>query len=742
MNGRIGALCAAVVVSAAGVCGGGPTAGAPATPADMDALGRAILGRVGPALVRVEYTLQTDKGEEPGMRGYGGGRMSGSLAEERPVEAAGLLLSPTRVVTPMPGLHPRFVKEVAVRVGGRVIPAEPWAYGRTQDAVILALSKPAEGVRPADFDAKAAGPFYAVMSFLAGGGWQTTVTPMPAALTVRESGERFVAAPEHCLVVAASGLAVGVSTTGELPVDGSWKGSPLDWDLVQADEVARLLADLEARAGKCLLRVALSFRSPPKRAGRGMYDPDDYGEDGSTTEKNVVGVLVDDRTVLVLASLPPKTTARLERIAAHPKAGPPAPAKFHATLKDYGAFVATLEKPLSAPAVLADGKCLALRHRLLLSAEVVVQGEGRVDHYWLRRVESFSVGWRRQIYPDVCGPYGPDGGRSLFLFDAAGRLAVLPVARRERVTTEDRWYPREGLSTFAGYLRAVLADLPAHADKTNVPLTPAEESRLAWLGVELQALNRDLARVNKVAHLTRDGQTGTIVSYVYPGSPADQAGIKPGQVLLRLHVKGHPKPLEVRLESYGYEGMDFPWEHLDRMDERYFERLPTPWPPAENTFTRALTDLGIGKGFTAELAQDGKTFTKDFQVVLGPPHYDSAPRYKDEALGITVRDLTYEVRRYFRKKPDEPGVIISKVEPGSKASVAKLRPFEIITQVNDQPIRSAQDLAKAVKGQSELRLAVKRMTKGRVVRIDMTAPAPKPPDRPAPPRGPIRPEPE
>ena len=742
MNGRIGVLCAAMVVSAAGVCGGQAPPGAPAAPADVDAVARAILERVGPALVRVEYTLQTDKGEEPAALGFAGGGMSGSLAEERPLEVAGLLLSPTRVITPMLVLHPRFIKEVAVRVAGRAIPATPWAYGRTQGAVILALSKPAQGAAPAGFDAKATGPFYAVTSFLAGGCWQTTVTPIPAALTIRESGERFLMAPEYCLVVGASGRPVGMSTNGELPTDGSWKGAPLDWDLLKADPVARLLADLEAHAGKCLLRVALSFRSPRKAAGRGMYDPDDYMEDGSATEKNVVGVLVDDRTVLVLASLPPKTTARLERIAAHPKAGPPAPAKFQATLKDYGAFVATLDKPLSAPAVLSDAKPLALRHQLLLSAKVVVQGESRVDHLWLRQVESFSIGWRRQIYPRVFGGFGREGRTSLFLFDTSGRLVVLPVARREPVSTEDRWHSREDVSTCAVYLKAVLGDLPAHADKTNVPLTPAEESRLAWLGVELQALNRDLARVNKVAHLTRDGQTGAIVSHVYPGSPADQAGIKPGQILLRLHVKGHPKPLEVRLERGGYEGMDFPWEHLDGMDERYFERLPTPWPPAENTFTRALTDLGFGKSFTAEFAQDGKTFTKDFQLVQGPPHYDSAPRYKDEALGITVRDLTYEARRYFRKKPDEPGVIISKVEPGSKASVAKLRPFEIITQVNDQPIRSAEDLAKAVKGQSELRLAVKRMTKGRVVRIDMTTPPAKPPDRPAPRRRPLPPEPE
>jgi hypothetical protein len=56
---------------------------------------------------------------------------------------------------------------------------------------------------------------------------------------------------------------------------------------------------------------------------------------------------------------------------------------------------------------------------------------------------------------------------------------------------------------------------------------------------------------------------------------------------------------------------------------------------------------------------------KDFEIALGPRHYGSSPRYKFRTLGLTVRDLTYEVRRYFRCEPDAPGVIVSKIEPGA-----------------------------------------------------------------------------
>ena len=94
---------------------------------------------------------------------------------------------------------------------------------------------------------------------------------------------------------------------------------------------------------------------------------------------------------------------------------------------------------------------------------------------------------------------------------------------------------------------------------------------------------------------------------------------------------------------------------------------------------------------------------------------------KSKAVGVTVREMTYEVRRYFQKKPDDPGVIVSAVEPGSKAGVGGVRPYEIVTHVNGKPVKGVKDFEKLVKEQAELRLAVLRMTKGRLVKLRMGA---------------------
>jgi len=231
----------------------------------------------------------------------------------------------------------------------------------------------------------------------------------------------------------------------------------------------------------------------------------------------------------------------------------------------------------------------------------------------------------------------------------------------------------------------------------------------------------------KVSDITNDGQTGAIVSYVYPGSPAEEAGVQPRWILLRLNIPGQPKPLEVQTSEWVFETQEFPWEQYDELPEMYYDEIPTPWAPTENRFTRALTDLGFGTAFEAEFFADGQIVKKNFTVVESPPHYDTAPRYENDALGMTVQDMTYEVRRYFLKDPEEEGIVISKVQPGSLASVAGVKPHEIITTVNDKPVYSAKDFEDLIADQTNLRLHVMRMTSGRNVKMSLPSFSPEEP---------------
>ncbi|MCK4600987.1 MAG: hypothetical protein KAU28_00875, partial [Phycisphaerae bacterium] len=654
------------------------------------------------SLAQAEYTVKFDKGEAP--RGGVSTYLEHFVEEERPLEIAAFVLSPTEVVIPDPMIHPRFIEAVAVRFGDELVEASPAAYATDQNAMILKLDKPLKGAKPLKFDAGKDGPYLAVTYELRDDAWFISVRNLSAKVALTQAGRQFQFMPSCCLIVDSEGTAVGIAAKKEMPVDDSWKGSPLEWPAMSVAEMAEALEKLDKAVSQDVLHVRLSFRSPKKTSRR--------DGDGGRTEHNVLGGLIDKNRILVLANLKPKVTARLERIVVRLPDGEPVAAEFTCTLKDYGAFIATLEKPLPGALTISTEKITNYRNKLLLGAEVALRGEKVTTYLCRNRITGFDMGWKRHIYPEACGK-----DKNLMLFEATGELVALPIIRREKVSLERSWSRKGGELTAAAQLAELLLDLAENSDPGNVPLTEQEENRLAWLGAELQPLNKELARINKVSDLTKDGEIGALVSCVYPDSPAGKADVKVGDVLIRLHVEDHPKPIDVKVEEYGFGSRPFPWEHYDRMPEYYYDRIPCPWPPAENNLTRALTDLGFGRKFTAELFRDGEIIRKDFIVAESLPHYDSAARYKSDDLGLTVRDVTYELRRYFQRTPKDPGVIVSKIEPGSKASVAGIKPYEIVTRVNDKPVMNVKDFEEFIAEGGELRLSIKRMTKGRVVKI-------------------------
>ncbi|MCI0362705.1 MAG: PDZ domain-containing protein [Phycisphaerales bacterium] len=694
-----------------------------AAPADLIAIAETVL----PSLARVEYTLQYDKSQEPYGAGwksrcpscgqYHASETDGVIADERPVETAGYVLSPTLVLTSDPLMHERFIKETIVRFGDFVSPAKPSAYCLNGNLMFLELEIPIAQAKPLKFDASRSGPYYTVNYTQANGTWSVGVGSMPTTVTVGQDGRRYIAGESGALIVDGRGAAIGICQNDELPLDDSWKGAPSTWPQIDGPTLERMLGDFEAASSHALPRAHLYFRSPKSNLSPYNYRSDE----DSSTEWYGTGALLDESTILILANLKPDATARLERIRVHGPEGEAVSATFSATLKDYGAFLAKLDQPLSRPAKHSTASITDYRHALLLGAEVEVQGESRVAYYTHTRIPGFEVGWRRQIYPIATV-------ENQFLFDREGALVAIPMMRRTKVTVEREWHNDSAELIPANHIRDLMAKLPDHIDATNVPLSEEEENRLAWMGVELQDLDAELARVNNVSALTRDGNIGALVTWVYEGSPAAQAGLEVGDILLRLHVAGHPKPLDVETgeeDMFGAGG--FPWDRLDEVPEEYFDRIPKPWPPADNDLNQKLTRLGFGTAYSAELVRSGKPMSLNFTVVQSPAYYDSAPKHKSEELGLTVHDLTYEVRRYLQRKPDDPGVIIARIERGSRSSISGAKPYEVITHINDQPLMNVADFAQAIKAGGELRLSVKRMTRGRIVKINVDGPPPEAP---------------
>lgn len=689
-----------------------------------------IIAAVAPSLVRVEFELQFDKGDaptgaidhDPGSRTHANHSLADVIRQERPLEDAGYLVAADTVVIPDTTIHPRFIK--SIRVASRTGSSEATlsAYGRDGWFAVLKLKQPLPDARPLEF-VTGQKPAYLATYYRAEGGMLVNLTPFTPRYQQADGRPGYRVADSTGLAVTTNGAALGLVLSQRLPADDSWQGSPLNQPMVEARALDAATLALTTQSRAILPRVRLSFRSPKTPAGqgrerfRGRGGGGDEDETDDATEQDVLGVVLPGNKVAVLANLKSAKTARLQRIAIHPTGETESvPAKFVASLKNFGVLIVEPEKPLTAAAEIYSGDLRDLLERLVLKAEIDLQGEIRTDYFHESRFGMLSTGPRLEYYPELGDMSEVE---KIHLFTMDGKLIALPVARRERPGQKvaTRWNRNEIELTPARLLTQALANLSGSADPANVPTSEADENRLAWLGVELQPLTRELSRANGVSDQTRDGESGALVTFVHADSPAAKAGLAAGAVLLRLRVPGQPAPIEIHLEEDFMRAQPFPWDRMDEIREQFFDRLWTPWAPAENAFTRSLTDLGFGTKFALEYFNDGKLQTHEFEVVPSPSHFDSAGRYKSEPLGLTVRDLTFEVRRYMQRRSDEPGVVISKLEPGSKASVSGLKPYEVVTHVNDQPVASVKDFERLIAVGGELKLSIKRMAKGRIVTI-------------------------
>lgn len=688
-----------------------------------------IAKSLAPSFVRVQYDLQYDRGDEPisysnmltraggsgdGGRRSGGGPWADLITDERPFETFGVLLSPTTVLSLDTMFEPRFIAAIKVEANGQRVNAKLAQVAKDQDAVLIELASPLPNTRPVEFlDPAGDKPDELLLArfIRSRGEWNVEVDAFARSVALPADGSPpFTPVAQVGLIVDDKGRGVAARYDRRMPTDESWRGSPSKWNWLSAADHQAALDRARAAADAGLLRVRMNFRSPKSNPNESLGGGDG---DASITQWDGVAIATDPTTVLVLAHLKAKATARLEEIKVYDASGKAHAATFKGSLKDYGALVATLKEPLPGSINLSAKPVASSRGKLLLAADVEVQGENRVAYFGHTRLHGFRLGPKAALYPE----YSMD--EIAFLIDPAEGLTMLPIVRRPKVALQDQGYgynPPE--LTPAAYIAQAMASSESAFDPSNTPLNEQDENRLAWIGVELQPLNQELARINKVSDQTSDGETGAIITFVYAGSPADKVGLKPGDILIRLHAQGQPKPLDIAVDSDRYNFMEnFPWDRLDEIPAEFHDRIPAPWGSAENSFTRALTDLGEGTPYDAEAATSGTVRRVPMKVEFGPPHYASVKRFKSDTTGVTARNLSYEARRYLQLTDADPGVVVSKVEDGSKAGVAGLRIFEVITHVNEQPVKDVAELEAALAPGGEMRLTVKRMTQGRIVKF-------------------------
>ena len=198
------------------------------------------------------------------------------------------------------------------------------------------------------------------------------------------------------------------------------------------------------------------------------------------------------------------------------------------------------------------------------------------------------------------------------------------------------------------------------AKRVTSQLAEFGTTRRGWLGVFIQEVTPDIAD-----SLGLDNAAGALVSTVNEKSPAQAAGLEPGDVIV-----------------------SFDGKMIDKMRD-----LP-----------RIVAETEIGKTVPVEVVRNGESI--EVQVTLGElEKAELVGIVNDEAtgdgqsfdqLGFAVENLTAELAAELGLEADMRGVVVTEVADGGPAAAKGLQVGDIIKRFGQRRVEDAADLGKSV----------------------------------------------
>ena len=200
----------------------------------------------------------------------------------------------------------------------------------------------------------------------------------------------------------------------------------------------------------------------------------------------------------------------------------------------------------------------------------------------------------------------------------------------------------------------------------------------AWLGVTVQELSDELREVLNV----EDELTGVVVADVTDGSPADEAGIRHGDVILSVSGKEMETPDDlVKLIQSKKPGADVTLSIL-RDGAKLRKTAVLGKAPAKKS-----EDLAI------EMPE-----SKMLKKEVMPPVRQLKLEVNRGYLGANVLDIGEDLGGYFGVRE---GVLVTEVLEGGAGQKAGLRPGDVITAVDGKKVADRKELIEALQRKEE-----------------------------------------
>jgi serine protease Do len=257
-----------------------------------------------------------------------------------------------------------------------------------------------------------------------------------------------------------------------------------------------------------------------------------------------------------------------------------------------------------------------------------------------RRQDSIGVGDRQRFYPsllqtDASINPGNSGGP---LVDIEGRVIGVDVA----INSPSGGSVGIGFAIPSNTARDVMQQLIARGEVIR-----------GFLGVVPQAL----APADREQYGVRSG--GALLQSVSDGTPAQRAGLQPGDVVVRYD--GRPVSDDIALREM-------------------------------------VSGTAPGRTVSIDIRRDGRDRTVSATVERAPSVPSEAspiPSGSSGTLGVRVQAATSDVVRQLGLPGDVHGVVVTDVQAGSLADEAGLQPGDVIEKANGREVRNEADLRDA-----------------------------------------------
>ncbi len=225
---------------------------------------------------------------------------------------------------------------------------------------------------------------------------------------------------------------------------------------------------------------------------------------------------------------------------------------------------------------------------------------------------------------------------------------------------------------------------------SGFPGKDLEDVSGAWLGVRLQELTPGLREALDIG----DGD-GVLVSDVIEDSPAEKAGIKPGDVIVKMDDR----------------------EVEDSADVIQYVRKRDPGTEIRIDFLREGK-----KG--SENVKLGEREADTVRILSGDEDAPSVHAFSFSGpprIGVVVQPMDENLAGYFDVKEDE-GVLVVRVMEDSPAEEAGIKSGDVIVEVAGKKVRQAEDIREAVgdrEAGDEIALRIIRKGKDRDIQVTL-----------------------